>query len=252
MNRRQIVTAIVLPLLLLAVVYMGVEKQERVNDGEVDMDVGSGGSQARPMGADGRVFAPGSRPKVTCDTAGVLDRHSDRAETRREVPKHERVNDANSKGHQEVGGRRAVPNPPTSQGAQECTPPLHFPLRPRPCAGGSPNACRLFDAIRQVESAGNDLAVGDKGVSRGPFQIKRAYWREAVAGTDAAGWSYDKWVWNRDRAEYVVWLHWCKVCPKELRAGNVEMLARRHRLPNDPWRKDNDKYWRKVKENING
>jgi hypothetical protein len=153
--------------------------------------------------------------------------------------------DANSKGHQEVGGRREVPNPPTSQGVRE-------DILSLPRTGGSPAACRLFDAIRQVESAGNDLAVGDKGVSRGPFQIKRAYWREAVAGTDAAGWSYDKWVWNRDRAEYVVWLHWCKVCPKELRAGNVEMLARRHRLPNDPWRKDNDKYWRKVKENING
>ena len=106
---------------------------------------------------------------------------------------------------------------------------------------------QLLAAIRQVESAGNDRAIGDKGKSRGPFQIKRAYWREAVAGTAAAGWSYDKWGWNRDRAAHVVWLHWCKVCPAALRAGDCEMLARRHRLPNAPWRADNNEYWRRVK-----
>ena len=139
--------------------------------------------------------------------------------------------------------------------------PLRTPEVPR-CAGmvyageaGAPlpmGISRLFGAIRQVESGGNDRAVGDGGKSRGPYQVQRAYWREAVAETDAADWSYDKWVGNPDRAGYVVYLHWCKVCPAALRAGDCELLARCHRLPNDPWRKDNDKYWFKVKEIING
>jgi len=105
----------------------------------------------------------------------------------------------------------------------------------------------LSAAIRLVESGGNDLALGDGGKSAGPYQIQRAYWREAVAGTDAAAWSYDAHVWDRDRAEYVVWLHWEKVCPAALRQWNVELLVRCHRLPGDPWRADNTRYWRKVK-----
>ena len=106
---------------------------------------------------------------------------------------------------------------------------------------------RLLDALRQAESGGNDRAVGDGGKSRGPYQVQRAYWREAVAETDAADWSYDKWVGNPDRAGYVVYLHWCKVCPAALRAGDCELLARCHRLPNAPFRADNENYWRRVR-----
>ena len=118
---------------------------------------------------------------------------------------------------------------------------------------GVHNRCRAAEfaatlaAIRHVESAGYDRAVGDGGRSRGPYQIRRAYWREAVAGTDAAGWDYDKHVWDPARAEYVVWLHWNKVSPAALAAGRAEELARRHRLPYAPWRADNDAYWVKVK-----
>ena len=108
----------------------------------------------------------------------------------------------------------------------------------------------LLGALRQAESTGRDSAVGDGGAARGPYQIHRDYWREAVAGTDAAGWDYDTWVWDRDRAGYVVFLHWSKVCPTALRAGFVELLVRCHRLPYAPWRKDNDAYWRKVKKEI--
>ena len=110
-----------------------------------------------------------------------------------------------------------------------------------------PDLPALLAAIRQAESAGDDRAVGDGGKSRGPFQIRRAYWREAAAGTDAAGWSYDRHVWDPDRAGYVVWLHWSRICPAALRGGDIEQLARRHRLPNDPWRADNAAYWRKVR-----
>jgi hypothetical protein len=37
----------------------------------------------------------------------------------------------------------------------------------------------LLDAIRQVESGGDDRAVGDNGRAIGPYQIWRAYWIDA-------------------------------------------------------------------------
>ena len=38
----------------------------------------------------------------------------------------------------------------------------------------------LLDAIRQVESGGNDRAVGDSGRAIGPYQIWKSYWIDAV------------------------------------------------------------------------
>ena len=35
---------------------------------------------------------------------------------------------------------------------------------------------RVFDAIRQVESGGNDAAIGDGGLAHGPLQIHRDCW----------------------------------------------------------------------------
>ena len=37
----------------------------------------------------------------------------------------------------------------------------------------------LLDAIRQVESSGNDAAIGDGGKAIGPYQIWRVYWIDA-------------------------------------------------------------------------
>jgi hypothetical protein len=39
----------------------------------------------------------------------------------------------------------------------------------------------LLDAIRHVESGGDDAAVGDGGRAIGPYQIHRAYWVDACA-----------------------------------------------------------------------
>lgn len=38
---------------------------------------------------------------------------------------------------------------------------------------------KLLDAIRQVESNGDDSAVGDKGKAIGPYQIWKDYWKDA-------------------------------------------------------------------------
>ncbi len=39
----------------------------------------------------------------------------------------------------------------------------------------------LLDAIRAVESGGDDSAVGDDGRAIGPYQIHKAYWVDACA-----------------------------------------------------------------------
>jgi hypothetical protein len=39
----------------------------------------------------------------------------------------------------------------------------------------------LLDAIRAVESGGDDSAVGDGGRAIGPYQIHKAYWVDACA-----------------------------------------------------------------------
>jgi len=50
----------------------------------------------------------------------------------------------------------------------------------------------LLAAIREVESKGNDHAVGDHGHARGPFQIHRAYW---IDGGGSPG-AYLRDVWD--------------------------------------------------------
>ena len=71
--------------------------------------------------------------------------------------------------------------------------PAAFPVAALSAAGApslrpAPSALRpLLAAIRQVESAGDDRAVGDGGRSRGPYQIGLAYWRRYAPAALAAG-----------------------------------------------------------------
>src|SRR3990172_9207837 len=44
----------------------------------------------------------------------------------------------------------------------------------------APPGLLLFEAIGWVESKNNDQAAGDKGCSKGRYQISRAYWRDAL------------------------------------------------------------------------
>ena len=124
MNRRLTVAAIVLPLLLLAVVFMGVNKQERVYN-------------------------------------------------------------ANSTGHLAVGGRREVPNPPTSQGVLEPIGCLHRiaksagdPLAARrqtfivtaycpckKCCG--PRACGITASDKPVSANAGLFVAADRNISFG-------------------------------------------------------------------------------------
>lgn len=78
---------------------------------------------------------------------------------------------------------------------------------------------RLFAAIRQVESGGDDRAVGDGGRSRGPYQIGRAYWRDG-GGNPA---DYDRLVWGRAACEQIMLRYW-----QRYGATTDEQRARMH------------------------
>ena len=70
-------------------------------------------------------------------------------------------------------------------------------LRPNP----------LFAAIRQVESGGDDFAVGDNGMSRGPYQIGMAYWTDACSHAGVQ-WDYLSLVWSRPHCEQIMLWYW--------------------------------------------
>ena len=103
---------------------------------------------------------------------------------------------------------------------------------------------RLYDAIRLVESGGDDSAVGDSGMSRGGYQIQTAYWRD---GCEAGGvrWDYLRWVHSRPHAEYIMHCYFNRYGAK-----TPEEMARCHNSgPN--WRKKyhlTNTYWNRVKE----
>ncbi|MBA7561103.1 hypothetical protein ES708_02738 [subsurface metagenome] len=102
----------------------------------------------------------------------------------------------------------------------------------------------LFDALRQVESAGNDYAVGDGGRSKGPYQCGRAAW--ADGGGNPA--DYDRLVWNRAACERVMVGYWkrygCETDEQRARCWNGG--------PRGAEKKATLKYWQRVNVEIVG
>ena len=88
---------------------------------------------------------------------------------------------------------------------------------------GPPTTAPLFNAIREVESGGDDFAVGDGGRSRGPYQCGRAAWQDANEwlGTDL---DYDVYVWDRATTERIMLAYWerygCDTDEKRARCWN--------------------------------
>ena len=102
----------------------------------------------------------------------------------------------------------------------------------------APGGWRLFAAIRQVESAGDDFAVGDDGCSRGPYQITRAYWTDA-----RVPWPYDPYVWSARHCEVVMVRYWARYG-----ARTDEQRARMHNGgPRGHRKRCALRYWRAVK-----
>ena len=102
----------------------------------------------------------------------------------------------------------------------------------------------LLDAIRQVESAGNDRAVGDAGRSIGPYQIGLAYWRDG--GGDPGRYLGD--AWSAAACEVVMLTYWRRHCPAAMRTGDFETLARVHNGgPRGATKPSTLPYWRRVR-----
>jgi hypothetical protein len=99
----------------------------------------------------------------------------------------------------------------------------------------------LFDALREVESGGDNEAVGDGGRSLGPYQIQWRYWHDSgVPGSYRA-------VRNPAYAEKVMLAYWQRYCPDALARHDYAALARVHNGgPQGTRNSATLSYWRKV------
>lgn len=99
-----------------------------------------------------------------------------------------------------VSGRRAEIMPGDS-----LDPVVDPPAARGPQSPGLP----LFAAIRQVESGGNDYAVGDGGRALGPYQCTRAAWQDGCEWL-GEGLDYDTYVWDRKATERIMRAYWTR------------------------------------------
>lgn len=113
----------------------------------------------------------------------------------------------------------------------------------------TPQQEALLDALIQVESNGNDDAVGDNGNAIGCLQIWKIYWQDATEFSKIGG-SY-KDCFNRDYAKKVVnayMIRYAKeawTCPSKF---DAEKVSRIHNGgPRGYKKKATLKYWEKVK-----
>lgn len=103
---------------------------------------------------------------------------------------------------------------------------------------------RLLAAIREVESGGNDLAVGDGGRSKGPYQISKPYWQDACeqGGLD---WKYEDLVWDEPTCRVIILLYWERYAPA---GSTAKTLARIHNGgPKGHLKASTKGYWQRVK-----
>lgn len=103
---------------------------------------------------------------------------------------------------------------------------------------------KLLAAIRHVESAGDDQAVGDNGKALGPYQIWEPYWKDACE-YGKADWTYNKTnVCDEPKARQIVIWYWCRYAPKK---PTAEILSRIHNGgPKGHLKKATIKYWKRV------
>tara|TARA_Y100000114_G_scaffold156843_1_gene185584 strand:- start:2770 stop:3156 length:387 start_codon:yes stop_codon:yes gene_type:complete len=106
----------------------------------------------------------------------------------------------------------------------------------------------LIMILIQVESAGNDLAIGDNGLAYGCLQMHKAYVQ------DAAEYAGEDWVHEDafDRETSIdIFIAYASRYATEERIGRpvtLQDIARIHNGGPDGWKKSStEKYWKKVK-----
>ena len=111
---------------------------------------------------------------------------------------------------------------------------------------------RLLDAIRIVESGGNDNAGGDGGNAIGPYQIWRNYWKDAVDHDPSIGGKYED-CFDQKYAEKIVNAYMDRYAiPRRLgHDPTFEDIARIHNGgPNGHRKKATVSYWEKVQKEL--
>mmetsp|Transcript_17324 Transcript_17324/g.34937 ORF Transcript_17324/g.34937 Transcript_17324/m.34937 type:complete len:117 (+) Transcript_17324:88-438(+) len=109
----------------------------------------------------------------------------------------------------------------------------------------------LFDAIKQVESGGDENAVGDGGKAIGPYQIWKVYHDDAKAG---GSWENCKGPGSTAYSEKVIQAYMNRYATRA-RLGHDptdEDIARIHNGgPNGYKKQATVSYWEKVKNAMN-
>lgn len=101
----------------------------------------------------------------------------------------------------------------------------------------------LVAALIEVESGGDDSAVGDGGKSIGCLQISEAYWKDS--GVEG------EWIdcYNREYAINVLVAYMKRYAQEKWRVLDAEHCSRLHNGgPKGPEKKATAPYWAKVKK----
>lgn len=136
--------------------------------------------------------------------------------------------------------------------------PLHPEIDQKPQVPATqstkaPGYEQFLAALAQVESRGDDRAVGDNGQALGRYQIHQAYWKDAVSFDASIGGSY-KDVTDPTYAGRVVSAYFRRYGKSYLENSDWESLARLHnggpgifkRKASKAW-ENTSKYWSRVK-----
>lgn len=111
----------------------------------------------------------------------------------------------------------------------------------------------LLNALRWVESRNrpdDQIPDGDDGLAIGPYQIHRAYWRDAYEQDAALGGSYQD-CRRRSYAERVIDAYMRRYAPEAWRLGRGERIARVHNGgPEGHQKRATYAYWRRVRARL--
>ena len=105
------------------------------------------------------------------------------------------------------------------------------------------DAFRLLYAAES--SSGQDLRMSDDGLVAGPLQWQQDSWEENCRWL-GVWWPWPEGAYDLQMCWDICLVNWFRHCRRALVTGDVEMLIRRHRLPTNPMRTDNDAYLARI------
>ncbi len=111
--------------------------------------------------------------------------------------------------------------------------------------GAFPTLAAALTLLWKAESGYGEKMSGDGGYAKGHFQQHCSHWVEGCKMLGVS-WVYPDDTNNLAKAAAITAANWAKYAPQALKDGNLELLARSHRLPSAPYRADNDSYVSRV------